>query len=116
MMNWGYSINNDNQIDFDRNSRVIYDFICQQEPSFKRCISCGSCTATCSAGNFTSLSLRKLNLLISRGETKNIAKEIAQCMLCGKCILVCPRGINTRNVIMNMQKALNYKQETIARS
>jgi heterodisulfide reductase subunit C len=105
-MNWGYSINKDNQIDFDRLNRNIYDFVCKEEPSFKKCIGCGSCAATCSSGSFTQISLRKINLLIARGETKNIEKEIAQCMLCGKCTLVCPRGVNTRNVVLNIRKAI----------
>jgi heterodisulfide reductase subunit C len=27
-------------------------------------------------------------------------------MLCGKCILVCPRGVNTRNVVFAAREAL----------
>jgi heterodisulfide reductase subunit C len=27
-------------------------------------------------------------------------------MLCGKCQLACPRGVNTRNVILTIQRAL----------
>jgi len=27
-------------------------------------------------------------------------------MLCGKCLLVCPRGVNLRNVVMLIKKAL----------
>jgi heterodisulfide reductase subunit C len=47
-----------------------------------------------------------MNLLLRRGETTSLAKEIDKCMLCGKCMLVCPRGINIRNVIMLLKKEI----------
>jgi heterodisulfide reductase subunit C len=103
---WGYSILKGRQIDFENNDFSISKFVAQHEPSFKWCIGCGSCTATCSAARFTDFNPRKINLLIQRGETKDLAEEIAKCMLCGKCQLVCPRGINTRNVIQNIKRAL----------
>jgi heterodisulfide reductase subunit C len=105
-MKFGYTIHKDNQIDFDKNSRLMFEYISSLEPSIKTCIGCGSCTATCSTGNFTEFSLRKLYLLIKRGEISGIKNEIGKCMLCGKCMLVCPRGVNTRNVILSIQRAL----------
>ena len=107
MKDWGYSILKGRQIDFENNDFSISKFVAQHEPSSKWCISCGSCTATCSAAKFTSFNPRKIYLLIQRGETKGLAEEVALCMLCGKCQLVCPRGINTRNVIQNIKRALN---------
>ncbi len=107
MKDWGYSILKGRQIDFEKNDFSISRFVEQHEPSFKWCIGCGSCTATCTAAKFSNFNPRKLNLLIQRGETSIIAEEIAKCMLCGKCQLVCPRGINTRNVIHNIKRALN---------
>ena len=106
MPNWGYSVNKDNQVDFDNNKKEILSKILAVEPSFGFCIACGSCAGTCSAANYTSFSLRLINVLISRGETINLRREIAKCMLCGKCTLVCPRGVNTRNVILNIKKSL----------
>jgi heterodisulfide reductase subunit C len=106
MANWGYSINKDNQIDFDKNSREYYYAVLKSEPSFAACIACGSCAGTCSAANFTDFSLRKINILISRGETKGLQSELQKCMLCGKCTLVCPRGVNTRNVILSLRTAI----------
>jgi heterodisulfide reductase subunit C len=39
-----------------------------------------------------------------------IESEIKKCMLCGKCYLACPRGVNTRNVIIQINKAIEkYK-------
>jgi len=104
--NWGYKVQTDNQIDFDKNSRGLMLQILNIEPTFGNCIACGSCAGTCSAGNFTNFSLQRLNVQISRGETAKVASEIEKCMLCGKCTLVCPRGINTRNVIMAIKRVV----------
>ncbi len=106
MPNWGYTVNKDNQVDFDNNNRMILSRILVVEPSFGLCIACGSCAGTCSAANFTNFSLRLVNVMISRGETNNLLKEIAKCMFCGKCTLVCPRSVNTRNVIMTIKKEI----------
>ena len=106
-MNWGFTIQNDNQIDFDSNSRSMFESVVLAEPSLKTCIACGSCTGTCSVNKFNYFSLRKLTLFASRGEVANLKLEIAKCMLCGKCTLVCPRGINTRNVLLNFKRVLN---------
>ncbi len=106
MPNWGYNISKDNQIDFDKNDRQVMQQLAEAEPSFNSCISCGSCAGTCSTSDFTTLSLRKINLLVLRGETDEVLSEISQCMLCGKCTLVCPRGVNTRNVILNLLRIL----------
>lgn len=106
-MNWGFGIQKDNQIDFDSNNRAIYEQILEVEPSLAICIACGSCCGTCSAGKYTDFSLRKINILVSRGEMQNLKAEVAKCMLCGKCTLICPRGVNTRNVLLNFKRLLN---------
>lgn len=106
MIAFGYHIAKDRQIDFDKNDKRIAAYVHQHEPSFKTCISCGSCTATCSAANFTDFSFRKIQLLVRRGETNNVKEEIKKCMLCGKCYLACPRGVNTRNVIIQINQAI----------
>jgi heterodisulfide reductase subunit C len=107
MPDWGYIINTNNQIDLDFNDRELLQKLIESEPSVKLCIACGSCSGACSAGNFTQFSLRKIIALVSRGEIQDLSKELSKCMLCGKCTLVCPRGINTRNVIVNVRKFLN---------
>lgn len=106
MKNFGYSISKDRQIDYDKTDKRIAEYVSNHETSFKICIACGTCTASCSAGNFTELSLRKIILLVKRGETEGIREEISKCMLCGKCFLSCPRGVNTRNVIVKISQAL----------
>jgi len=103
---FGYTFTRDRQIDFDANNHDICKIVAAAEPSLNLCISCGSCAATCSAGLFTDFSLRQVILLLRRGETKDLDKEISKCMLCGKCQLVCPRNVNTRNLILQISKAL----------
>jgi heterodisulfide reductase subunit C len=106
MINWGFQIQKDRQIDFDQNNRNIAAEVVVIEPSINLCISCGTCSATCSAGQFTDFSLRRIILLVKRGELEGLGTEISKCMLCGKCQLACPRGVNTRNVILQISKAL----------
>ncbi len=106
MVNFGYSINKSSRVDLDKNSRRVAEAVLAQEPGFATCIGCGACAATCSAGLFTSLNLRQIQLKVHRGETEGVAELLDRCMLCGKCILVCPRNINTRNVVILLQKEL----------
>jgi heterodisulfide reductase subunit C len=109
MNKFGYNIKHDNQIDYDKMDRSMSVLIQKNEPTFRICIQCGSCAASCTAANFTKFSFRRLGLLIRRGVTEDIQEEISKCMLCGKCRLVCPRGINIRNIILNVQLALHKK-------
>jgi heterodisulfide reductase subunit C len=103
---FGYSVTRDRQIDFDANSHDIHKIVSAAEPTLNLCISCGTCAATCSASIFTNFSLRHVILLLKRGETKGLQKEVAKCMLCGKCQLVCPRNVSTRNLIIQINKAI----------
>ena len=104
---FGYTISRDRQIDFDTTSREVYQKLEAMEPSVSACISCGTCAATCSAAQFTNFSLRKYILLVRRGEIKEVSENIDKCMLCGKCQMICPMGVNTRNVVYSIQKILN---------
>jgi len=106
MSKFGFSIQETRSIDFEQFDGRLLKYVLEHEPSFRVCLSCGGCTATCSAGNLIDFNVRKMNMLIRRGETEGLEKEINKCMLCGKCILVCPRGINIRNVIMLIKKGI----------
>jgi heterodisulfide reductase subunit C len=109
MKEFGFTISEQRQIDFEANDRSIADYIFEREPSFRVCIECGCCTATCTTGNFTSFSLRELQILLKRGENDKVRENIMKCMLCGKCTLVCPRGVNTRNVVTLAREAFQNK-------
>jgi heterodisulfide reductase subunit C len=111
MEKFGFTILKGRQIDFDSNDRRIAEYIFEKEPSFRLCIECGGCTATCTTGNFTAFSLRELNILIKRGENDQVRQNLKKCMLCGKCTLVCPRGVNTRNVVVLAKKAFLKSDE-----
>lgn len=101
---FGFSINKSQQIDFDKADLSLYNKIKALEPSLGVCIFCGSCGATCSAGQFTSFSFRRLSVNLRRGLIKETSDEISKCMLCGKCTLVCPRNVNTRHILFHLKK------------
>jgi len=107
MKDWGYKIIAARQIDLDSNDLSMADYISRHEISFKWCIGCGSCSATCTAAQFTDFNPRKVNLLIQRGETDGLKNEISKCMMCGKCQIICPKGVNTRNIIHHIKRALS---------
>jgi heterodisulfide reductase subunit C len=106
MNKFGFSTLETRTIDFGQFDGRLLNYVLEHEPSFLVCMSCGGCTATCSAGNLIDFNIRKMSLLLRQGQTENLEKEINKCMLCGKCILVCPRGINIRNVIMLIKKGI----------
>ena len=106
MIQWGYTINQPRAVNLDRNDLTAARRIIRQMPELQACIACGSCTATCTAGNLTQFNFRKVHTLVRRGEYESAYEEMNKCMLCGKCRLVCPRGINTRGVVMLIKREL----------
>lgn len=103
-MNWGYGINQPRTINLESNDLTYSRELLAAHPELQSCIACGLCTATCTAAQFTPFSLRKTHTLVRRGEYKGVIEELNKCMLCGKCRLVCPRGINTREIIQTIKK------------
>ena len=101
---WGFSISEARVIDYDKNDKSLVTAMTTEVPSSKLCIGCGGCSATCTAGNLTEFNIRKLQMLVKRGETKEVGEHLQKCMLCGKCLLVCPRGVDTRRMILSMLK------------
>lgn len=106
MPDFGFSIHAPQPINLDTSYRAIFDFVKENEPSIQRCIYCGACGATCTAGSFSQISLRKINLLLQRGQIDEVKNLIDTCLLCGKCLLVCPRNVNTRRIILLVHRAL----------
>ncbi len=97
-------------IDYDNLDQELLNEVIREEPSFQWCISWGCCTATCSAGNHTTFNIRRISLILRRGEIEGLEEELKKCMLCGKCTLVCPRDIQLRNVVMNIKKIVLKKK------
>jgi heterodisulfide reductase subunit C len=106
MINFGYTLQADRQIDFDSNSRRIIDFVREGEPSVDWCMNCGTCASGCTAAMSAEYSLRRMISLARRGEEKEIISAIHRCRFCGKCLNACPRGVNTRNIVYLMQLAV----------
>ncbi|HNW52144.1 MAG TPA: 4Fe-4S dicluster domain-containing protein [Prolixibacteraceae bacterium] len=106
MKNFGFKAIEPRTIDYSQFDDRLLAYLVREEPSFGICLSCGGCTATCSAGNLVDFNIRRLSLHIRSGEIENLAKEIDKCMLCGKCTLVCPRNINLRQVVMLIKKGI----------
>ncbi len=106
---WGYNISATRSINYDTNNNSMAEYIAQVVPSSKLCIGCGGCTAGCTAGNFTDFNIRKIQMLMKRGENKEAKEQLHKCMLCGKCMLVCPRGVETRKMILEMFNYIKTK-------
>ncbi len=110
MADFGFSISKPQSIDTNDMDVNRLQALEAKVPSFKRCISCGACTATCSAGQFGNFNIRRIHNLYRWDQRKGLEKELQQCMLCGKCTLVCPRGVNLRSLIIHLRKALADKK------
>ena len=108
-MDFGFHIAPSSTINIDKVDLSLYRKMEEIEPDIRKCMACGSCGATCMAGPFSGMSLRKVILNIQRGRLKETEKMLGNCMLCGKCTMVCPRGINTRHVILSLCRI--YKEE-----
>jgi heterodisulfide reductase subunit C len=107
MIEFGYTIQKDRQINYDSNNRRILEFVREREPSIDWCMSCGTCASACTAAMNTEYSLRKLIILARRGMESELMETVFRCRFCGKCINACPRGVNTRNIIYLMQMVAN---------
>jgi len=103
---FGFSISRTRLMNYDTSDRKVREYVTLREASFRLCFACGGCTAACTAGQHTTFNLRRMNNLIRRGEIAPLLDEVTRCMLCGKCLLVCPRGVNTRNVVAVAAEAI----------
>lgn len=103
MSEWGFSSIESRQSNPDRLDLSLIKAVGRIEPSIYWCIGCGSCTAACTSSQFNGFNPRKIFQSIMSGYTKEISEEITKCLLCGKCQFVCPRNVNTRNILSNIQ-------------
>ncbi len=104
MVDFGFGISPSSAILMDKVDRSKFEALCNLEPDVRRCMSCGSCTASCTASLHGGMNLRRVILYLQRGMEAQALEMAASCMLCGKCIMVCPRGINTRHLLLSIQK------------
>ena len=106
-MDFGYSLSPSSRIDLDLFDRNRFNTLAEIEPDVLKCMACGSCTATCTAVKYAKNSLRSAILYLQNGQDKQALEYLKPCMLCGKCFMVCPRGINTRHLILSILKIYN---------
>ncbi len=104
MANFGYSLTKSSRINLDNRNIEKWNRLVELEPDVLKCMACGSCTASCTAGKFTKTSLRSAILYLQNGQEKEAMEFIQSCMLCGKCVMVCPRAINTRHLLLSISK------------
>lgn len=109
MMDFGFKISPSSTIDLDKTDLTLYNRLVQMEPDARKCMACGSCSATCTAASFSGMSVRKVILNLQRG--KDVRKMLSNCMLCGKCSMVCPRGINTRHLILSICRICDKEEQ-----
>ncbi|MFA6482477.1 MAG: 4Fe-4S dicluster domain-containing protein [Bacteroidales bacterium] len=130
--NFGFDIHSGRQIDLDRVDKALADELSELVGAWSACINCGSCVATCPAAQNGMYNFRMLHYQIRmrvetdydpslpyimqrRVETDNNLSlpyiSLEHCLLCGKCQLVCPRGIPTRYLaIQIMQKTRQHAE------
>ena len=106
MIDFGYSITKSNRLDLDKADVSLAQKIISQDKSFLQGIGCGTCTAGCTAGQFTPHNPRRIQIQVRNGQTEGLADTMKKCMLCGKCQMLCPRGINLRSVWVKLIRAL----------
>ena len=101
-MDFGYQINPSSAVNLDHVDRRRYDALVRLAPDAATCMACGSCSASCTASAWSGMSVRKVLLGLQRGRDAEVDRMLSACMLCGKCTMVCPRGINTRQLILTL--------------
>lgn len=104
MGKFGFTLNPSSRIDLDKVDREKFNKLVEIEPDVLKCMACGSCTASCTAGKFVKTSMRSAILALQNGKEEDAKGFLKGCLLCGKCTMVCPRAINTRHLILSILK------------
>ncbi|MBO5764401.1 MAG: 4Fe-4S dicluster domain-containing protein [Bacteroidales bacterium] len=109
MNKFGFALTPSSRIDLDKFNKEKFASLVKLEPDIVKCMACGSCTASCTAGKFTRTSVRSAILALQNGQEKEALDMLKGCLLCGKCSMVCPRAINTRHLIISICKIYQEK-------
>ena len=81
----------------------------------RRCIQCGTCTASCPASHAMDLSPRQMWRMVQLGLEEEVLRSKAMwlCSLCYQCQVRCPRGIPLTDTITRL-KEMALKQQLAA--
>ena len=109
MVDFGFGLVPSSRINLDLFDREKYEKLVAMEPDAKIFMACGSCTAVCTAGQFTPTSFREAIEDVFNAKDDKALEALKACQLCGKCSMVCPRGINTRHLILSITKVYSKK-------
>ncbi|MBO7562664.1 MAG: 4Fe-4S dicluster domain-containing protein [Bacteroidales bacterium] len=104
MIDFGFTVSPSSRINLDKCDKKSFSALAALEPDVLKCMACGSCSASCTAAHFEPTSVRRAILSLQNGQVEQALDLLKSCMLCGKCTMVCPRGINTRHLIISIQK------------
>lgn len=104
MIDFGFTVSPSSRINLDEVDKKSFVALSKIEPDVVKCMACGSCSASCTASQFQPTSVRKAILSLQNGQISQAMDFLKHCMFCGKCTMVCPRGINTRHLIISIQK------------
>ena len=104
MAGFGYSLSQGKSINMDNCNNHLFWKIAERSPDILKCIACGSCSSSCTGSQFSLVSFRRSIHLLERGENREALNLLRGCMLCGKCFIVCPRGVNTRDIILSLNQ------------
>ena len=99
-MDFGFTLSPSSSIDLSKLDYTTYEHLLMVEPTAAVCMNCGSCGATCTVSSYKGMSVRKLLTGLQRGQ--DMHSMLSSCMLCGKCSMVCPRGVNTRHILLTL--------------
>ena len=106
MIDFGFGITKSNRLDLDAADRAVEREMIAQERSLLLCIGCGTCTAGCTAGQFVPHNPRRMQLMLRHGQTQELGEQLDKCMVCGKCQMLCPRGVDLRSVWVKLARVL----------
>ncbi len=87
----------------------------------RRCIQCGTCTASCPAAHAMELSPRQMWRMVQLGFEEEVLRSRTMwlCSICYQCQVRCPRGIPLTDTItrlkeMALQRQLAASRESVA--
>ena len=81
MNKFGYSLSPASVINLDKVDSSKFMLLAKLEPDVRKCMACGSCTATCTAGKFTKTSLRTAILALQNGLEEKAYESLKGCMM-----------------------------------